>query len=222
MISRRAVTIGGLAAMALPAAARAASTLVPFQLRVFIPSPAVSYVGVFSGGDKAIVEGTIDLAKSGAAALSVTTRKLGPTKKYADSAAIAMTGKPDWYVALVPGAAPIQTGQADLTAAALSASWDVPAGATHGVKIVVDAANPLIALAPAINAEIRIGLRAAAGGAAYWLSAEHDGFPNYQVKLGAGALVHDYDCVVAGDTPFALMIPMERETVTPTWLALPL
>lgn len=43
MISKRAFTLGGLAAIPIPTMARAEDTRVPFQLRVYIPSPAVKY-----------------------------------------------------------------------------------------------------------------------------------------------------------------------------------
>jgi hypothetical protein len=218
MITRRTMTIGTLAALAWPARLLAAGPLVPFQLRVFIPSPGVSYLGdLFGGGDKAILEGAIDMDNSGAGALSLTARSLGATRRYSPSAAKAVAEKPDWYVSLAPGAAAIETGQSPLTNASLSASWEVPAGATHGVKFVVDAANPLVTAAPAIDAVIRLGLRRTGSGVEYQLSGDHDGFPSYQIKLGAGALVYNYDCVAAGDTPAALFPPMDRTVTSSGW-----
>lgn len=203
----------GLAAIAGSAATatRAAPLLVPFQLRIAIPSPGVSYLGdVFAGGDKAIVEGTIDMGKTGPAALSVTNRFLGATKRYAASAASPVTGKPSWYVALSPSAPPTETGQAPVTPQSLSATWTTPAGATHGVRLVVAAANPLVTGSPDINAEVTLGLRAGGTGVEFTFTAQHDGFPDYRLKLGANQVVYSYDCVAAGDSPIALFPPMER------------
>jgi len=221
MISRRSATIGGLIALLWPGRILAAGPLVPFQLKVFIPSPGVRYLGdVFGGGDKAIVEGTIDLGQSGPSSLSVRTRYLGPTKRYPPAAAQPVAGKPDWYVALAGSATPTETGQSPLSDEALSARWQQPAGGTHGVRITVDAANPLVTGAPAIDASFHVGLRLSGSRVEYLLSAEHDGFPSYRLTLGAGALVYDYDCVAAGDTPTALFPPMDRSVTASAWQGL--
>jgi len=59
------VTAGGLAALGPPVRALAVAPLVSLQLRVFIPSLGVSYLGdLFGGGDKAVIEGTIDLGRT--------------------------------------------------------------------------------------------------------------------------------------------------------------
>ncbi|MEG3147292.1 hypothetical protein U1839_21785 [Sphingomonas sp. RT2P30] len=220
MASRRQVMLGSVLVVASPAFARPATAIVPFQLRVAIPSSGVLYGGLlFGGGVKALIEGTIDLARSGAAAMSVTTRFLGATRQYAAPDAVALAGKPSWFVGIKPGAVPTKTGQAVVNDTSLGVAWTPPPGATHGLTLTVNAANPLVPAAPAIDAKFVLGLRMTGSVTHYILSAQHDGFPDYGFRLGAGAPVYGYDCVTAGDSPLALFPPMERSGGTSAWTA---
>lgn len=214
MWTRRAGLLGLFAAIGQADRAASQASSASFQLRIFIPSPAVSYLGdAFSGGDKVVLDGKFDLSKPGPESLSISRRYLGPTDRYAPEAVEAVAGRPSWFVRPRPGMQPVERGQAILSNRSLAAHWFTPAGATHGVRIVAEAANPLVAGSPAIDAAITLGLRRRDDDLEYSLEAEHDGFPSYSLTVGSRTVLN-YDCVVAQDSPLGLFPPMERHSKT--------
>jgi hypothetical protein len=216
-LNRRKIVCG--IALTLSPRAASAQSVIPFALRIYIPSPAVIFAGsTFNGGDKVLLTGAINLAASGAAALSVNQRTFGETRQYAAGVAQPVAGKPSWYGALPSGAAPIKTDTAQVTDSNLKASWEVPAGATHGARLWVVGANPIPLVAPAIDADILVGLRRTGGVVQFTLNAAFDGFPSYELKLN-GTPVLDHDCIVTSQGPSDLVPPMDRSKITP-WTTL--
>lgn len=90
------------------------------------------------------------------------------------------------------------------------ARWDVPSGATHGVLLYKDGANPLVSGAPNINVEIIIGLKLNGSTIQYMIKGKFDGFPSYEIKLN-GTNVWSHDPILSGDDPNSLFPPMDND-----------
>lgn len=198
-------------------------TLVTIQLTIGIPSEIVLYQfagfgDAFSGGMKCSPKPTIDLDKSGAGAMTLPALEWSVTRSYADSDALPAPGKPDWYRSLRAGAQPKASKALDRKPENLDVKFAQMSGATHAVEFTVAGANPLLTVAPTIDAVISVGLRKAAGGIEYAVKGNHDGFPNYTLAIN-GKAVHAWDCVAKGESPFALAPPMDQ-TVDIGWRAL--
>ncbi|EJL23950.1 DUF3238 domain-containing protein [Novosphingobium sp. AP12] len=184
------------------------------KLVVGIPSPAVQFYfagigGTFNGGVKCSPSPKIDLDVAGADSFSFPTLTWGTTHAYEDGDAPIVAGKPDWFRNLNAGAKPTESEQLARTPANLNAEFVAFAGASHAVKFWVVGANPLLALAPAIDADIIVGLRKAGTKVQFAVSGAHDGFPNYTLSIG-GKTVYSWDCVTHGETPSALKPPMDQ------------
>lgn len=189
-------------------------TIVSVEMTVFIPSEVVlysvlGYGGAFNGGTKCSPKAVLDLDKLGASSMTVGPLAWGTTHRYDPANAVAVAGKPDWYRALRGGASAIESQQLQRTEANLNVAFAQLAGATHAVKFFIEGANPLLTLAPAIDAEIVVGFRKAGGGVQFAASGEHDGFPNYTLKI-ANKQVYAWDCVTKGEDPSALRPPMDQ------------
>lgn len=186
---------------------------VVISLQIYIPSEAVrysmlAYGGTFNGGSKCQLQAALDLDRSGDASLSAPKPSWAITHRYQDSDSVPLTGKPEWFQALKPGARSMEQGQLERTEANLRASFHRPGDATHGVRFIAVGANPLLKLAPAIDADVVVGLKKIEGRWHYMIAGEHDGFPNYTVTVGADTAYH-HDCVVKNETPAALAPPMD-------------
>lgn len=215
-MDRRTLVVGG--ASSLIATSNGASLLVApppvsamIALRIFIPSQAVYFLFMtFNGGTKASIEAVVDLAASGAASLTRKARDFGETRRYENSATETVPGKPDWFRTLRTGATPLESKRAEATDYNLNATWKLLNGATHGVYLDVDGANPLAPTGtPAIDFEVDVGLRRnAAGKIEYCLVGAHDSFPSYELKIN-GKLVHAHDCVAGSNSPADLDPGME-------------
>lgn len=85
-----------------------------------------------------------------------------------------------------------------------------PPGMTHGVRFVVDGKDPLLPLAPNVNADILIGLRKTPGtdDIAWSISGKHDGFPNFTVALG-NFVTYSWDVVSSWASPMLMHAPMD-------------
>jgi hypothetical protein len=159
------------------------TTNVTIGLRIGILSAAVlcsvlCYGGAFSGGTKCSPRSTVDLDKSGSNSLTVPAPKWAMTKKYNDGDALAVSGKPDWFRSLRSGAAETEVKQLTRKPDNLDIQFSQIGGAIHAVKFIVAGPNPLLSLAPAIDAEIVVGLREEIGRIEYAVQGKHDGFPN--------------------------------------------
>jgi hypothetical protein len=199
------------------------ATLVSVKLTVGIPSAAVHYTvlgygGTFNGGIKCSPNPTIDLDKSGASSLTLPTPSWGITYAYNEPDSTPVPGKPDWFRALKTGAVAIESKQLVRTEDNLNAVFTSMSGASHAVKFMVIGANPLLSLAPAIDAEVTVGLRKNGTIIEYCVSGAHDGFPNYALEVG-GKVVYSWDCVAKGESPNALKPPMDQ-TATVGWTSL--
>lgn len=231
MITRREFNGGSLAAAATlfttscqtERPLKIATTTISVVLRVFIPSPAVSWPrgtpGAtlnFNGGEKVIFGASIDLDSMGPGALTIVERRFGRTLQYADSGVRPVSGKPDWWSEIVPNAPVIASAQLEMVDDRLNGTWRANEG-THGVRILVNAWNPLIptTVSPSIDAEFILSLRRHQGQIQFKLAGEHDGFPNYQLRLGP-RVIYAYDCVAKSKTPWHLTPPMD-ETARVGW-----
>jgi len=150
--------------------------------------------------------------------MSVPALVWAVTKRYDEGDAVAVPTMPDWFRSLRAGAQELESGQLARAPENLNVKFSKIADATHAVEFLVDGKNPLLT-APAINAEIVVGLRKAASGIEYIVKGEHDGFPNYTIVIN-GKSVYGWECVANGETPFALSPPMDQ-TVDSGWKKLP-
>jgi len=190
------------------------ATLVTVRLTVGIPSPAVlykvlGYGGAFSGGTKCNPVVTIDLDKAGAGSMAFPTPAWSTTHGYKEEDAVAVAGKPDWFRNLRAGAAVQASRALERTVDNLNAKFVAVDGGTHGVQFTVVGANPLLLVAPAIDADITVGLRRQGGVLQFRVVGGHDGFPNYTLQVN-DKTVHAWDCVARNQTPFALSPPMDQ------------
>lgn len=192
-------------------------TLVKISLIVKIPSQVVyiayGALGVFNGGVKCTPDVTIDLDKAGTASMVFATPSWGKTHRYDAADTTPVAGKPDWYRNLRAGAAEQESGTLTRTEQNLNALF-TSLDRAHAVKFVVEGANPLVGAAPAISAEIIVGVRKKAGGVfECCIQGEHDGFPDYTVLVNDKA-AYSYGCVNAGESPTALFPPMDKAVNT--------
>jgi hypothetical protein len=199
------------------------STSVIVKLTVQIPSPIVYFVhgilGVFNGGVKCNPEVGIDLDKPGASSMSFPVPQWGSTREYRAKDTVAVIGKPDWYRSLLADAQEIRSQALQRTPENLNAQFAIPEGASHGVRFTVVGANPLLAAAPTIDADLTVGLRKKAGGGIeFRVDGKHDGFPNYTLHIN-GKAAYSYDCVSADESPLALSPPMDK-TASVGWKVL--
>jgi hypothetical protein len=169
----------------------------------------VGFGDAFSGGMKCNPKPTIDLDKSGAASMTVEALAWSITKSYADTDASSMPGKPTWYCSLRSGATPKASKALERKPDNLEVKFAQKSGATHAVQFIVAGANPLLTVAPTIDAVITVGLRKAGGGIEYAVKGDHDGFPNYTLTID-GRTVYAWDCVEKGESPLALAAPMDQ------------
>lgn len=189
------------------------SNKVSVKLKVFIPSEVVTfsllgYGGTFNGGVKCEPSPTVDLDRNGASSLSFPTPTWGKTKSYSDEDSLEVSGKPDWFRKLKSGANVLQEKRLERTEENLNAKFEVPDDATHGVKFIIIGANPLLSLAPAIDAEIVVGLRKRDTGFEAMVKGSHDGFPSYTIEVN-GTGIYSHDCVVESQDPGDLAPPMD-------------
>ena len=189
-------------------------TLATIQLTIGIPGEIVLYQlagfgDAFSGGMKCNPKPTIDLDKSGAASMTVPALAWSMTRSYADTDALPMQGKPTWFRALRSAAVPKASRALEREPDNLDVKFAQMAGASHAVEFIVAGANPLLAVAPTIDAVITVGLRKAGGGIEYAVKGDHDGFPDYALTIN-GKTVYAWNCVAKGEGPLALAAPMEQ------------
>ncbi|MEM9086934.1 MAG: DUF3238 domain-containing protein [Pseudomonadota bacterium] len=203
-----------LALASSPSTLTAQGSIVPFALRIYIPAPAVRFFGrAFNGGNKVQISGSIDMSQTGGAAIEVRSRNFGQTLEYDLSSLNDVDGKPDWWKQPKGSPLTIGSGTQVPTNENLSAEWKTWGQASHGFLLKVSGENPLPAFAPAIDAQIHVGLRFAEDGLHYKLDAMHDGFPNFELHVGSRCVL-DYDCVASGEGPLALGPGMDKRKTT--------
>jgi Protein of unknown function (DUF3238) len=206
---------------------------VDVKFRAFIPSPAVwvpapGYYDV-TGGDKrgySYNQGThrgeihacVRLPSAGVrASLKILSRNWGQTTAYRASDSTTVSGFPKWYVALKPGATPaasatLQVTNSNLKIALGGTSLRHNAYAVTSKSTVLslhaDGSNPLISVAPAINADLNLYLKRGGDVLSCLVCGDHDGFPAYELYVN-GVLIYCYDPIAAGKSPTALFPPSD-------------
>lgn len=194
------------------------ATKVDLELTVAIPSAAVlysvlGYGGAFNGGAKCRPKAVVDLDKPGGNSLMVPQLAWEITYKYKDDDVVAVAGKPGWYRTLRSGATSIDSQTLERNVNNLNVQLVQMDGATHAVKFTVVGANPFLTLAPAIDADVVVGLRKVAGGIQYAVKGGHDGFPTYTLLVN-GKQVYSWDCAANNKDPSALLPPMDQSVDT--------
>ena len=206
---------------------------VDVKLRIFIPSPAVwlpspGYYNV-TGGDKrgysynqgthrAVIHACVRLSRTGTpASLNILDRSWGQTTAYRASDATTVAGFPNWYVALKPGATPAASATLQVTDSnlkiALGGTSSRACGSVMSAKSTVlslhaDGSNPLISVAPAINADLNLYLEHMGNALRCLACGDHDGFPAYELYVN-GMLIYCHDPIAGGKSPFALFPPSD-------------
>lgn len=168
------------------------------------------------GGWQSVLFAEIDLAMIGPASLKQLTRRWARAYEFGAADARPMPGKPSWYRDLRGGAPAVGDAELAVADGNLLASWSVPAGASHGVRLLVAGANPLLPAAESIDSEITVGFRTQTGQLQYRIEGKHDGFPDHQVKIDA-RLVYDFDCLASGKSPADLAAPAEVKLPVAGW-----
>ncbi|WP_194745187.1 YiiX/YebB-like N1pC/P60 family cysteine hydrolase [Thermaurantiacus tibetensis] len=202
---------------------------VEIRYRAFIPSPAVAgpfdLLGgrAFGGDDRGfdpafgtsrgeITAQVFLTAGGGVERIEMTDARWHPTTAYASSDVEPVAGKPDWWRARKPGARPVETA----TLARTPANLDVVRGASgtaRNVEAIAEraslvsvraaGANPLVALAPTIDADLAVFLRVAGETLEAKVVGTHDGFPAHELYVNGVRLVA-HDPVAAGSSPWDL------------------
>jgi Protein of unknown function (DUF3238) len=208
------------------------------KLRIFIPAPAVlvSLPGWYdvAGGDnrgysyklgdhRAVIHACARLPRIGVPpSLNILGRNWSETTAYQASDTVAVPGFPSWYVAILPGKKParratLQTTVDNLKIALGGNSFRHNAYALASKSTVLslhaDGSNPLVAIAPAINADLNIFLKRENDVLRCLVCGDHDGFPAYELYVN-GVLIYCYDPIAAGKSPNALFPPSDIEVNT--------
>ena len=208
--------------------ATASVTTVELKMRVFIPCQALtamSFTGkrAFAGdgrdfsytGGTSRAELVANITYSPGAVQTVS-RGFGQSFEYNTSDVSAVPGKPDWFLALNPGAVAIgsdtlQASDDNLNivlgagASTTEAAFSVARPSTV-VSISLIGALPLMTGAPAIDATLYVHIISDGGRLKGLVRGSHDGFPAYEIYLNQ-QLVYKFDPVAAGTSPMNLLPP---------------
>jgi len=204
------------------------------RLRVFIPSPAVlvalpgagdyGYKGdnrgfsYDTGTSRAEIWIDVSASSEGTRVISEKKRSFGQTESYRADDLESVIGKPNWwkrikrdpFLKLERPPVDIKTAEVDantLTVTARAERSALTLFQTTHVLLHVDAANPLVPVAPAINADLDLQLiPSTPGGISYSISGTHDGFPAYELYIRKHR-VYSYDPVQVGADPTRLGLP---------------
>ncbi|HKK29186.1 MAG TPA: hypothetical protein VKA18_02180, partial [Alphaproteobacteria bacterium] len=183
-----------------------------------------------AGSSRAELHGVIDLDPNrDTPLLELATPLWGETTKYAQDSFVDLDALPSWYnlggaplTLAVPswfkgkkaGVSPIDSATLARTEKNLRMEVTRIDAEFVRVNLVVAGANPLIPGSPDIDAEIDVFLWRRPGlPALLFVKGRHDGFPAYELYVNRQRIA-EYDPVVAGDTPFALFPPMDRDIDT--------
>lgn len=202
---------------------------VDVKLRVFIPSPAIKFrmPGAYdiTGGDnrgysykqgthRAIIHACVKLPRIGDPhpSFKILERNWGCTKAYPASAAVAVPGVPAWYVDIQPGKPPANEDRQKVTNDNLRIglggirlvhnAFSVTSKSTV-FSLHVNGRNPLISVAPPINADLNLYLKREGDMLRCFVDGEHDGFPAYELYVN-GVLIYCHDPIAAGKSPASL------------------
>lgn len=93
----------------------------------------------------------------------------------------------------------------------LNAVVSVPNGMTHGVRLIVDGRDPLLPLAPNVNADIFVGIKQAAstGAISGVVAGKHDGFPSFFLTV-SDTDVYSWNVIEKKGSPALLHAPMDQ------------
>ncbi|HEX7762773.1 MAG TPA: DUF3238 domain-containing protein [Cellvibrio sp.] len=130
---------------------------------------------------------------------------------------MTVSGFPKWYVAIRSGASaalrntlPVTASNLKIAVGGISFKDNAFALASKSTvfSLHVDGRNPLIALAPAINADLNLYLKRVGSALSCLVSGDHDGFPAYELYIN-GVRVYCYDPIARGAGPAALFPPSD-------------
>ena len=76
------------------------------------------------------------------------------------------------------------------------------------LSLHADGSNPLISVAPAINADLNLYLEHMGNALRCLACGDHDGFPAYELYVN-GMLIYCHDPIAGGKSPFALFPPSD-------------
>ncbi|MBN3760734.1 papain-like cysteine protease family protein [Burkholderia sp. Ac-20365] len=208
---------------------------IELRYRMFIPSPLIDsptavWEGdgrdfAFDGGtSRGEVRAIVRLTPGGGiAGIDVLDRHWGKSCEYASSDAHHVDGKPSWWLDRNEGAQPLRCD----TLAVTDGNLRIYAGASgttrpaqaiaEGASIVTIEASgalPLSPIAPAIDADISVMIRATGDGLEVKVEGEHDGFPCHELYAN-GVCIYIFDPVATGSSPLALLPPMDITVSTP-------
>jgi hypothetical protein len=199
---------------------------IELRYRMFIPSPAIQGPPFSSdfGGDgrgfsyddgtsRGEIVGIAHLEPSLAVGrIETVARHWSPTYAYAKDDTVAVPGKPGWWRNKRPGAQASDQATLAVSDANLRFDRQVPGnrgirimaeGAT-AVTIVASGANPLVRLAPKIDANVSVLFRNRNGVIEAMALGFHDGFPAHELYVN-GIALYTYDPVAAGKGPLSLV-----------------
>lgn len=215
------------------------------RLRLFIPSPALKVTAqddacryfnnafcVFGGDNRRfsynapshryIANATVTTdSKSASPLIGKPFRDFCPTKRYLASQSSNMKGEPSWWLALKPGAKPIETKKLELISdvdKVNSVSAALIPGKTDTVKVSfkVHGSNPLVFVAPGFDADINVFIQNQLGKKPLVrVEGTHDGFPAYEIYVNQ-QLVYGYDPEKSGADPSNLFPPSDI-TISKPW-----
>ncbi|RMF15842.1 MAG: hypothetical protein D6758_09055 [Gammaproteobacteria bacterium] len=225
-----------------------ASRKVDIKLRVFIPSPAVS-LGIgdaFAGDDRSFAySGGTSRAEIHASltfgtdhpwpVLEIHDIAFGTTHAYDSGDVSDVPGKPSWWKAINAGATPkasdtlartvdnLNIVQSHVMPPTAESYW--PKGPIAALAYLkVNGPNPLVAAAPAINADLYLYVKEYNGKLWFKLTGSHDGFPAYELYVDQ-CLVLSHDPEATNQGPLSLFPPSEfsvgQAGITHGWAELP-
>ncbi len=206
---------------------------VDVKLRVFIPPPAVSLPvpGWYdiTGGDnrgysynqgssRAQIHACVRLPSAGRlAGLTILKQGWEPTTAYPFSAAVPIKGLPAWCVGIKPGITPARIDTLQLTSNNLKIAIGGTSLQNNALALTskstvfsmhVDGSNPLIKVAPAINADLNLFLKRQGSVLSCLVRGDHDGFPAYELYVN-GVQIYCYDPIARGSHPKSLFPPSD-------------
>ena len=209
------------------------------KYRMFIPSPLIDAPTAVFGGDgrgfsysggtsRGELTANVRMTPGGGiAGIDLVNRCWGESTEYNSGDTHAVAGKPSWWLDKNDGAS--ATNRATLAASddnlriyagAPGTTRAIQATVEQAALITIEAAGslPLSSVAPAIDADVSLLIRASGDRVEVKVQGEHDGFPCHELYVN-GQRIYSYDPVAAGSSPDALMPPMDISAST-GWISI--
>lgn len=200
---------------------QAACPLLPvgIRLRTFIPSPGVYFSDFptplplfggdgrgfdYSGGTNRSFQGVEVDPRRPSPIVSGPSVNFGVTNQYGSSNGASVVNKPYWWWVINAGATPTATARLGVTTANNNVQVTRLSPTQVKVTFFLKGPNPLVPVAPPIQADIAVFIRGGGGiRPQYRIEGNHDGFPAYELYIN-GNLVYLYDPESSGKSPYNL------------------